>query len=496
MPNLGFSSPFQQPPSQGRYNPKTGTFTNDMGPSGNNWQTYAPQGPTAIATAGGPGQANQMTPGSGPGDMYMSQANTGGGSYGGQTGYGYGGQGGYGATQGGGQMPQQYNWGGQQQGGYSPNYNYNQVDRSALPQYPSGWNPTTQPGVSYINGKWQEVKSGADVTWDSGTNTYYWHGQPLTDSEYQQLATNGPQALSGQYSNTGFGQENTTANLQALGFGQPGQQVDVNQFMNTIWGGGGNYMPQAGQVGAPPTITAPTAQAGHAGFNNFDELQQAMYHQQFDPTQAELQRQSGLADERMAAQLAQAGISESGTGVAQRAFQSGEYNRQIVQASKEAATNATVQRYGLEYQQSLDNAKMQQETNLANANMNLQAQVANAQNILTAGVTNAQLATQASIAGAQIGSQMRIAQGQQYLAAIGLNFQQAHEARQDYLSLMGLQEQDLQRMDTSQLNWTSLLYNTYLQQWGRINEAGGASFGKTDATSNSMNIEGKYNPGV
>ena len=202
----------------------------------------------------------------------------------------------------------------------------------------------------------------------------------------------------------------------------------------------------------------------------------------------ELQRQSGLADEKLNAQLAQAGIAESGTGVAQRAFQANEYNRQDIAAAQDAANKAAVQRYGMEYTQSMDNAKMRQEANLANAGFSIQAQSENARNLLSANIANAQLGTQASIAGTQLQSQRDIAQNQMYLQTMGINAQQEQAARSNYLQLLSLQQQDLQHMDDYQLQSLSLFYNTYLKQVAIMVQAGSASFGKTDASSSALNL--------
>ncbi len=67
---------------------------------------------------------------------------------------------------------------------------------STLPGYPTGWNPDTQPGQKYVPGRgWVHVNSGADVTWDAGSNTFYYHGQPITEGQYQELAQRGPDAF-------------------------------------------------------------------------------------------------------------------------------------------------------------------------------------------------------------------------------------------------------------------------------------------------------------
>ena len=396
--------------------------------------------------------------------------------------------------------------GGQQQGGqgYSstPNYYIPTNQGQQPPQgnntpYPTGWDADKQPGLKFNpqTGGWDQAAEGADVTWDSGSNTYYYHGKALTQDQLNDLNKYGPSSLGGAQALQG---QNWMSTASALGYGQAPMQVNAPQL------GPMSVTPQAGQidmsgtnVGYAPSITAPHVTAEQGGFQNFDQLQNALYHSQFDPTQRELTRQQGLADQRMAAQLAQAGIAESGTGVAQRAFQSGEYDRQITAASQDAATKAATQRYGMEYTQSMENAKMRQEANFQNANMDLTAQTENARNILTANVTSAQLRTQAAIAqgqmetqaniaGAQIQSQRDIANADNYLKAMGLNMQSAQNARQDWMSMMQLQETDMARMDAYNLSLTELGFNTYLKQLAIVQAAGQQSTGKTDASSSSM----------
>jgi len=355
---------------------------------------------------------------------------------------------------------------------------------ATLHPYPTNWNPDTQPGRKYVpNQGWTEVQSGADVTWDAGTNQYFYHGVPLTEGQFANLYANGPGAMNPNQAQTSYlGSSDIQANLANLGFGRAYQPITAPQL-------GPVQMPQAMTVGAPPTIQAPTVQAEQGGFNNFDQLQNSIYHSQYDPVSRELTRQGGLADEKLTAQLAQAGIAESGTGVAQRAQQAQEFQRQDIAAAQDAANKASVQRYGMEYTQSMDNAKMRQEANLANAGFSIQAQSENARNFLSANIANAQLGTQASIAGAQIQSQQNIAQSQMYLQAMGINAQQEQASRSNYLQLLDLQQKDLQHMDDYALENLALFYNTYLKQVSIMVQAGAASFGKNDQTQSQFNLD-------
>lgn len=168
----------------------------------------------------------------------------------------------------------------------------------------------------------------------------------------------------------------------------------------------------AASVAPPPTIVAPKVSAEQGGFKDFNELQQAIYRSEFDPVQRELTRQQGLADEQLKAQLAKAGLSTSGTGTGQLVRQDQEFYRQMAAAASDASQKAAVTRYGMEYTQSMENAKLRQEANFKNAEMDFGAQVQNATNILTARSITAQLATQASVANAANQTQASIAGAQ------------------------------------------------------------------------------------
>lgn len=117
--------------------------------------------------------------------------------YGGGYGTGYQGYGSYGPTLGGGSQ------------------GYNSYGMS---NYPTGWNPNTQPGrnYNYQTGTWDEVSSGADVTWDAGTNQYYYKGTPITEGEVQAGLQGGPDAIE-------------TMLLQRMG-GPSGGQAPIEMF--------------------------------------------------------------------------------------------------------------------------------------------------------------------------------------------------------------------------------------------------------------------------
>lgn len=340
-----------------------------------------------------------------------------------------------------------------------------------------------------------------------------------------------PQKINTALTDLNFGKLPTPIAPPTLAPTAPAQagQVDWSHVPTASGGTASGASASAASVAPPPSVVAPQVKAEQGGFADFQALQDALYHSNFDPQQRELQRQQGLADQQLNATLAQRGLAESGTGVGQLVRQDQEFMRQMTAAASDSAQRAAVQRYGMEYTQSMDNAKMRQEANLANAGFTLTASVENAKNLLTANITTAQLKTQASIASAanqtqasiasaqnqtaasvanaQIGGQLAgqqaalatqanianannasaqaIAQGQLYVQTMGLNVQQETAARQQYLQLLGIQETDLARMDSFTLQNTSMMYDTYLKQLAILTQAGNVSFGKTDQSNSS-----------
>jgi len=330
-----------------------------------------------------------------------------------------------------------------------------------------------------------------------------------------------------------FSQDTINQNLQGQGFGQrpapftaptitstPGAASAPGGFSGSAQG----MMPTAGTVAPPPRITAPTVQAEQGGFADFDALQREIFESTYRPAEREINLQRGQADERLNSALAKAGLSASGSGIGQRVRQDQEYSRQVAAAAQDASHQAAVQRYGMEYTQEMDNARLRQETNLANAGFSLTAQVENAKNLLTANITNAQLQTQASIAGAanqtqagiantqaqaqiaaanigaqsaqavanaQIASAQALANAQLQVQTMGLSLEAEQSARRDYLTLLGIQEADLARMDNFELETTAMFYDTYLKQLAILSGAGSVSSGKVDQSSSSLKISPK-----
>ena len=170
---------------------------------------------------------------------------------------------------------------------------------------------------------------------------------------------------------------------------------------------------------APATPTTSTINAPEVTLpgGSLDAYRNALFEAQFRPVATEIARQGAIQDRQTQAQLAQAGLATSGAGFGTLQRQQADRNVQVQNAATQAANDAATQAFQADLS-----------TRLQNAGFSLQAQQANAANVL-----------QGNLAGAT-----------NYLTTIGLNQQAADQARSSFLQLMGLQESDLQRMDTAQ----------------------------------------------
>ena len=99
------------------------------------------------------------------------------------------------------------------------------------------WNPDTQPGQKWMNGKWQFVQSGADVTWDSITNQSYLHGTPISEMQVQDLIKNGLPSTTAERN-----ARSISSNTQASNVGAVNSGVQMSAM---------SYYPM------PPTVQSP-----------------------------------------------------------------------------------------------------------------------------------------------------------------------------------------------------------------------------------------------
>jgi hypothetical protein len=267
---------------------------------------------------------------------------------------------------------------------------------------------------------------------------------PAYAQEYGQLAAN-PTQFSSSGTPNGL---NVNQGLANLGIGQMSAPIG------------------APTIGQAPTIMGPQAAASQINFapQGFDQYQQSVYGQQYAPTEQEIQRTGAIADQQLNSDLASRGLASSGAGVGQVQQQRQQRQVQLNNASIQASNNASVQRFGAQFGQAQQNAQLQQQTALANAGFDQQAQTQNAQNILTGNIQNATA----------------------YLQAAGLTTQQAQNERADFLQTMGLQESDLQRLDSQQLASLGMVLNNWLQQTAVVSNAGAVSRGQSGAGGESV----------
>jgi hypothetical protein len=194
---------------------------------------------------------------------------------------------------------------------------------------------------------------------------------------------------------------------------------------------------------APPTVTAPTVPAASIDIprGSYAGLERSMYESQFRPVERELTRQRGIADTQLNAALAAAGLSESGTGIGQRAAQAGEFDRRSSAAAEDAANRAATARYQAEIGIATRNAELQQQTNLLRANLDVQAQTQNAANVLKGNVAAAEV----------------------YMQALGLNAQLVSQYRSNFLQMFTAEEQSTLARDRMALEASAQAFNQYLQ---------------------------------
>lgn len=201
-----------------------------------------------------------------------------------------------------------------------------------------------------------------------------------------------------------------------------------------------------------PAITAPVvtpAQIQLPGGLSYEQYAKDLFNKEFLPVQQEIGRQSAQADKALSGQLAQAGLADSGSGVAQRELRAENFDTYLQNAAMDMSAAAGSTAAQAEFGVLSANAQLAQQASLANAGFNLTAQTATAQNILT---QNA--AIQSSSQGAVQG----------YLAALGINAQQAQSYRDSFVRFIGQEESREGAKDAFRLNAQSTYLNFVMQQ--------------------------------
>jgi hypothetical protein len=250
--------------------------------------------------------------------------------------------------------------------------------------------------------------------------------------------------------------------IKNLGFGTPPPTLESPQI----------NVPQVGVTPGQVSVTSPNVPAAQIEPINYDALEQAIFQSEFLPVKNELASQFETQQDVLQSKLAAVGLNESGVGFGIFEKLLSDQDKQIAAASKEAAARAAVERYGIENANKIQNALLKQEANMAKANLDFQAQLSSVQNVLTLGITNAQLGLTGSMA-----------QAEAYIKTLGLNVEQAKIARDQFLSLLDIQEKDLARMDAYELSLMAMYFNVYLKEVGAIVDASEVGFGKGDQSS-------------
>lgn len=189
-------------------------------------------------------------------------------------------------------------------------------------------------------------------------------------------------------------------------------------------GGIGGAIRNVGFGDAPREYAAPVISSPSIAPGGYARMEDAIFRSQFDPVARELTRQGSLNDRDLRAQLSGAGLASSAAGLGLQQRQQRERMAQLEGAATDAANRAVAQRYDLQ---------------LRDAGQVLQGNMANAEN---------------------------------YLRTIGLNQESANQARAQLLGLLGIQQQDLARMDQQKMQAFTAILDTYLRQLGTIGQLG------------------------
>lgn len=273
-----------------------------------------------------------------------------------------------------------------------------------------------------------------------------------------------------------FGAAGAGPGVQNLGFGQA----------YTPFG-----TPQVGPAAQAATTTlGPTAQAGMVkgdlGGGNLDRWENSIFRSYNDPVVRELQRQQGLDTRHMQSKLAGAGLASSGTGMGQMQRLGREYGQRMQSASEDAVNRAVATRYGFESQQALQNAQLESQRQISNA--------AQANEMTGLG---AKLGQERELTNAQLRQHGQETQAGLQADTNKTNLAGLDQSRSQFLSLVGLDQADLKRMDERQLNVLDQMMKEYM---GLLSTYGGFGNQVNRGYSNTSNFNlggsGNYSSGL
>ncbi len=266
-----------------------------------------------------------------------------------------------------------------------------------------------------------------------------------------------------------------------LGFGKAPERTEAPTV--------GATQISAPSIGATPQAQATAAEAARVEmpYGSGQQFERAAFRSQFAPVSREFDRQAAEQRGQLQAGVAGAGLGSSAAGIGLMQKQAADQTATRTALASEAADRAALQRYGFEQTAALTNQSAQQQANMANAGAQNQMALANAERQQQTNLQQAGLDVQAQQVNAANILQGDLANASNYLAAIGLDAQQAAQARNDFLALQGLRQEDLARMDSGRRQKILDEANFWLQLFGQV--AGASRFGSGSASGFGFNSQ-------
>lgn len=197
-----------------------------------------------------------------------------------------------------------------------------------------------------------------------------------------------------------------------------------------------------------------------------EAYQNSLFGAQFNPVARQFDRTADLQRRELAGNVAGGGLQGSAAGIGLIQRQAQQQSEARAGLASDAANRAATQAYGFEQEAALADAGRRQETMLKQAGMDIDAQTSNAANILTGNVASAR----------------------NYIDVIGLNIDQVSQAREAFMKLLGMREDDMERVDNATRTNLNTQFNQWLQTFGAVQSA--SEFGKSNSSSFRANMSG------
>lgn len=254
----------------------------------------------------------------------------------------------------------------------------------------------------------------------------------------------------------------------------------------------------AAQMGGLSGVTAPTLLAAQMGMapSGYARYEDALFQSMYNPQAREINRQGDLADRRLQAELAGAGLASSGSGIGQLQESRRTREQDLQARAADAARQATVQRQAQEFAEQQFNTQLRQQAGIQNADFDMQGQQFNAGQQFAREQFNAtqRQATNLANAGFSLDAQKAnaanilagdTARADNYLRTLGLNEEMAKGMRGDFLNLLGITQKELERLDASQMEKIGVLLNNWLQQGALLGNLGQRGSNKSSSSGGS-----------